>query len=60
MSEKIKVQTPVVLGHIGDGKHQSNVLYSPYGLCPTLDTVHGLAIVKVLVKDDREQHYKGR
>ena len=41
---------PIVLGHIGEEKHQSNVVYSADALSPTLDTVHGLAIVKVVVK----------
>ena len=44
-------QTPIVLGHIGEEKHQSNVVYSSSGLSPTLDTVHGLAIVKVVVRE---------
>jgi hypothetical protein len=51
MSEEVNTQ--IILGHIGDGKHQSNVVYSSEGLSPTLDTVHGLAIVKVVVKDER-------
>lgn len=47
----------VILGYLENGKgeltkHQSNTVYSANGISPTLDTVHGLAIVKVVVKDD--------
>jgi len=54
---------PIQLGFIdnGTGQHQSNIVYSPYGVCPCISTLidGGTQQIKVLVDGNKDNRTNG-